>query len=137
MADNVEFVEGLYRAFAEGDIPTVLGALDDKVEWNEAEHVTFWNGAPFIGPEAVLQSVFARIPETFGTTFRIEPERILGCGDSVVLQARYKGVVQATGQELDAQVAHIWDIRDGKVVRFQQYTDTWAFERATGETPVS
>jgi ketosteroid isomerase-like protein len=29
-------VDALYRAFAAGDVPTVLGFLDDKVEWTEA-----------------------------------------------------------------------------------------------------
>jgi uncharacterized protein len=48
---------------------------------------------------------------------------------------RYHGVVQATGKTLDAQVTHVWDIANGKLVRFQQYTDTWQFAEATGETP--
>jgi uncharacterized protein len=43
--------------------------------------------------------------------------------------------VKATGKPLDAQVAHIWDFRDGKVVRWQQYTDTWQFAQVTGITP--
>jgi hypothetical protein len=41
------------------------------------------------------------------------------------------------GKPLDAEVAHVWDFRDGKVVRFQQYTDTWQFAQVTGITPKS
>jgi ketosteroid isomerase-like protein len=48
-----------------------------------------------------------------------------------------KGVAQATGKTLDAQVTHIWDLADGKLVKFQQYTDTWQFAEVTGETPVT
>lgn len=137
MSDNAELLRGLYESFAKGDVPTVLAAMDPKIEWNEAEHVTFWPGGPFVGPEAVVQGVFARIPATFGDTFRIETGRILDCGSVVVMEGRYKGVVQATGKELDVQVTHIWDVADGKVVKFQQYTDTWQFAQATGETPVT
>ena len=36
-ADNVEFVKSMYKAFANGDVPTVLAAMDDAMEWNEAE----------------------------------------------------------------------------------------------------
>jgi uncharacterized protein len=137
MSDNAEFLRGLYESFARGDVPTVLAAMDPKIEWNEAEHVTFWPGGPFVGPDAVVQGVFARIPATFGDTFRIEIGRLLDCGSVVVMEGRYKGVVQATGKELDVQVTHVWDIADGKAVKFQQYTDTWQFAQATGETPLT
>jgi uncharacterized protein len=138
VADNAARIEELYEAFGRGDIESVLQSMDPQIEWNEAEHVTFWNGAPFIGPEAVLQGVFARIGETFGDTFRIEPGRFVDCGTTVLLEARYRGVAQATGKTLDVQVAHVWDLGDdGKVIRFQQYTDTWAFAEVTGQAPVA
>jgi uncharacterized protein len=137
VADNVEFMQGLYEAFAKGDIPTVLSAMDPGIEWNEAEHFTFWPGRPFIGPEAVVEGVFVRIPATFGDTFRIEITRFLDGGPVVVMQGRYKGIVQATGKDFDAQVIHVWDIADGKLVKFQQYTDTWQAAEATGEIPLT
>ena len=58
MADNVTILRGGYEAFAKGDVPTVLGLFDAKVEWNEAEHVTYWTGAPFQGSQAVVNGVF-------------------------------------------------------------------------------
>lgn len=137
MADNASFLEGLYAAFARGDVPTVLDAMSPDIEWNEAEHVTFWTGAAFVGPDAVVQGVFARIPEIFGDTFHIEVDRLVDCGSTVLMQGRYHGVAQDTGEELDVQVAHVWDVEGGKLTRFQQYTDTWAFAEVTGQTPVS
>ena len=53
------------------------------------------------------------------------------------MAGRYKGIVQATGKAVDAQVIHVWDIADGKIAKFQQYTDTWQFAEATGETPLT
>lgn len=137
MADNAALLEGLYEAFAKGDVPAVLAAMDPKIEWREAQNVTFWTGEPFIGPDAVVQGVFARIPETFGDTFSIEVKRILDCGSTVVVEGRYHGTVQSTGRALDAEVTHVWDVGpDGKIVKFQQYTDTYQFAEATGITPV-
>lgn len=136
MADKVERVRSLYEAFARGDVGTVLGAFDAKIEWNEAEHVTFWPGSAFVGPDEVVQGVFARIPETFGDTFRINVDRVHGCGDTVIMEGRYTGTVQATGKDISAQVAHVWDLEGDTIVRFQQYTDTWQFADATGIAPV-
>ena len=63
--------------------------------------------------------------------------RIVGCGDTVLVDARYRATVKATGKPLDVHVAHIWDFRGGKAVRWQQYTDTWQFAQSTGVTPKS
>ena len=53
------------------------------------------------------------------------------------MQGRYSGTAEATGTDLSPQVAHIWDPAGDKVVRFQQYTDTWLFAQATGITPLT
>ena len=56
------------------------------------------------------------------------PEHFIEGGDTLVVEGRYRGTMKATGTPVDAQFAHIWRLRDGKVIRFQQYTDTrqWA-----------
>ena len=136
MADYVELLRKGYEAFAKGDIQMVVGLMDDRIEWYEAEHVTYWPGGPFIGPQAVVNGVFARIPNDFND-FKVDVRRIVGCGDTVLVEARYRATVKATGKPLDVQVAHIWDFRNGKAVRWQQYTDTWQFAQVTGVTPKS
>lgn len=136
MADNLSILRSGYEAFAKGDMPTVLGLFHANIEWNEAEHSTYWAGAPFRGHQDIVNGVFARLPQDFDG-FRIEIRRMLASGDTVLVEARYRGTAKATGKPLDAQVAHVWDLREGKVVRFQQYTDTWQFAQVTGKTPKS
>lgn len=135
MADNATIIRGIYEALARGDVPAVLGALHDRIEWNEAEHFTYWPGGAFTGPQAVVDGVFARIAQDL-QDFRIDVRRIVAAGDTVLVEARYRGSAKATGKSFDAQVAHVWDLRDGKAVRFQQYTDTWQFAEVTRVTPV-
>src|SRR5688572_17183326 len=65
MADSVGIVRSVYDAFGRGDVQTVLGLMSEKVEWNEAEHFPYWPGSAFIGPQAVLNGVFARIGQDF------------------------------------------------------------------------
>ena len=134
VTDNAATIRGVYDAFLRGDIPAVVAAMDPQIEWNEAEHVTYWPGTPFIGPHAVLTGVFARLAHDFDN-FRVEVGRIVAGGDTVLVEARYRGTARATGKALDAQVAHVWDLRDGTIVRFQEYVDTWQFAQVTGVAP--
>ena len=53
------------------------------------------------------------------------------------MQGRYRGTVEFTGRDLAPQVVHIWDLEGNKIVRFQQYTDTWLFAEATGIPPAT
>jgi ketosteroid isomerase-like protein len=136
MADSVGTVRSVYDALARGDVPTFLGLLSEKVEWNEAEHFTYWPGSAFIGPQAVLNGVLARIGQDFDG-FSVDVGRLVGCGETVLSEARYRATAKATGKRLDVQVAHVWDVRDGKITRFQQYVDTWQVAQVTGVTPKS
>jgi ketosteroid isomerase-like protein len=134
MADNTAFVKSIYDAFAKGDVGTVLGSLDPKVEWNEAEHFPYWPGHAFIGADAIVKGVFSRLANDWDG-FRVEVKRIVGLGDTVLSELRYHGTAKKTGKKLDAQVAHVWDVKNGKVVKFQQYADTWLIAQVAGITP--
>ena len=121
-------VRAVYDTFARGDVSTVLGALAEDAEWFEAEGNPWYLGHPFVGPQQVVEGVFARIGEEY-EDFRAEPSRFLHDGDTVAVEGRYSATShRATGRPLDAPFVHVWDVRDGRVVRFRQYTDTrqWA-----------
>ena len=38
---SIEFVKGVYGAFTRGDVPAVLGAFADDIEWYEAEGMPY------------------------------------------------------------------------------------------------
>ncbi len=120
---NSSIVDGLYKAFAAGDIPTVLGGMDSKIVWNEAEGNAYAEGNPHIGPDAILNGVFARIGadhEYFNLKDIVLHEM---SNDKVLSTLRYDAKCK-NGKSYDAQAAHFWTLRDGKVVAFQQYVDT-------------
>ena len=134
MPENATRVREVYEAFAKGDISKLLEVLDANVAWHQAEHSTYWSGKPFVGGQAVVEGVLARMANDF-ESHRIDIARVLDCGDTVLVEARYRGKIRATGLTMDAQVAHVWDFRDGKVVRWQQYTDTWQLAQVMGTQP--
>lgn len=121
--DNVARIRGLYESFGRGDVQAVLGALDPQVVWYEAEGFAFAEGNPYVGPQRVAEGVFGGIAATWDG-FRVTPERFYDAGESVIVEGRYAATSKATGRRLDAQFAHIFTLRNGRIVRFQQYTDT-------------
>ncbi|MBO9581993.1 MAG: nuclear transport factor 2 family protein [Sphingobium sp.] len=131
-AENVAIVRSIYDALATGDIPTVVNALSPDVVWNEAESFPYADGNPYVGPEAVLSGVFARLATEWDGFGALMPDFIDG-GDKVVVTGRYVGTYPATGKPMNPQALHLWTLRDGKVVSFQQYVDTLAVAKAMGK----
>lgn len=123
VAQNREIIDRLYKAFSAGDIPAVLGAMDSNIVWNEAEGNVYADGNPYIGPEAVLNGVFARISadHEYFNLKDIELHEMFN--DKVLATLRYDGKSK-NGKSYNAQVAHFWTLKDGKVAVFQQYVDT-------------
>ncbi|HSJ67697.1 MAG TPA: nuclear transport factor 2 family protein [Anditalea sp.] len=129
---NKTIIEGLYKAFAVGDIPTVLGGLDSKVVWNEAEGNAYADGNPYNGPEAVLNGIFARIGEDH-EYFNLKDIELHEMHDDKVLATLRYDAKYKSGKSYNAQAAHLWTLKDGKVVAFQQYVDTKKLHDALGK----
>ncbi|MBL7743069.1 MAG: nuclear transport factor 2 family protein, partial [Chitinophagaceae bacterium] len=100
---------------------------DAKVEWNEAESFIYGDNKPFIGPDAVVNGVFAKIGGEWDG-FTITNLQVINMDNGMVLATgRYQAKYKKNGAVLDAQMAHVWTLKDGKIVKFQQYTDTKQF----------
>ena len=121
--ENVALVQAIYAAFGTGDVPGVVSRMSPDIVWNEAENFPYADRNPYLGPEAILTGVFARLG-TEWDGFAAIPDEYLDAGDAVIVAGRYHGTYPATGRALDAQFVHVWRIEDGKAVAFQQYTDT-------------
>jgi ketosteroid isomerase-like protein len=122
--DNVALLKGLYDAFGSGDIPAVLGMMSPDMRWYQAESNPYMpSGEAWVGPDAVLNNLFMKLGAEWDG-FAVHPASFHGAGKSVIVEARYSGTFKATGKSMNAQVCHVWDVKDGKVSRFQQYVDT-------------
>jgi uncharacterized protein len=127
--EKVEIIRQMYDSFERGDVPGVLGQMDQGIEWREAENFIYADGNPYVGPQAVLEGVFMRIGSEW-ENFAVTPEEWLDAGNHVVVLGTYTGRHKETGKEVRAQFAHVWGVKGDRVVRFQQYTDTKQFAEA-------
>jgi hypothetical protein len=129
---NVEIVKGAYDAFGRGDMAAVLGAMDPAIEWRQAEGNPYMpSGEAWVGPDAILNNLFMRIGNDWDG-FKVQPKTYHDAGDTVVVELRYSGTSKATGKGMDAQACHIWEVRDGRIMSFQQYLDTAKVQEVMG-----
>lgn len=124
----MKVVRDWYDALASGDAARVQGGLADSIEWNEAEGHPY--GGIYHSPEAVIESVIGPLGEEW-ENFEADPHRFLDCDDSIVVLGTYRGAYTETGNEVEAPFAHVIDVHDGRIQRFDQYTDTVLFHDAT------
>ncbi len=126
MSQITEIIRGAYAAFAKGDIPTVLGALAPNVIWIEAEGGPY--GGTYVGPNAVLENVFMKIGGEWDA-YAAVPDEFIANDNTVVALGKYSGKYKATGKRFEAPFVHVWKFLDGKVISFQQHTDTVVHRR--------
>ena len=129
MGANADALRKLYDAFGAGDVATVLGAMDEKIDWQEPTGLPFENQ---VGPQAVAENIFGPVT-TLLEGFSVTPDEMVDGGDIVAAIGRYGGKGADTGVELDAEFVHIWRFGpDGKITGFRTYTDTHLWRQALG-----
>jgi hypothetical protein len=124
---DVETVRGAYTEFNSGNPQGVLDVLVEDVEWIEPGGGNAPSGT-FNSPQSVGDDVFSAIPQYFDE-FTAEPENFDDQGDRVVVTGRFKGKAKS-GADLDATFVHAFDMRDGKIARFENKPDQEAWTAA-------
>jgi uncharacterized protein len=125
--DNVEIVRNAYDGFRGGDLDAVLDLLDSEVELRDD---------PRLGDESYHghQGFVSFLGEWLESweSFRIEPQDYVDAGNQVVAVVRQFGRGKGSGLELDVTVAHVWVLRNGKIVELNVYLDPADALRAVG-----
>lgn len=65
-------------------------------------------------------------------SFTVHPNEFHDAGDTVVVEGRYTGTFKKTGKTMDAQMCHVFKLRDGKVTSCQQFVDTAQWQAVVG-----
>ncbi|NET62845.1 MAG: DUF4440 domain-containing protein [Symploca sp. SIO2E6] len=78
---NVEIIKGLYQAFEQGDMTSILDVLDPNVEWSESEGIPY--GRTFIGHQAIMDGVFQKIGSEWDN-FQAHVDEFIDAGDKVI-----------------------------------------------------
>jgi ketosteroid isomerase-like protein len=117
---NLEVPRRLIEAYSRGDTPSFLDRLHPDVEWIPI--MAALEGRVYRGHEGVLRWLeeLSRDWEYFDPLY----EEYRDLGDRVLIFGRWRARGRVSGVELENQpAAWLYEIKDGKVMRMQTFTD--------------
>jgi ketosteroid isomerase-like protein len=118
---SAEVARGFYDAVEGGDLPGGLALLAPDCAWTEME--SFAPAGVYRGPDEVREQIFFRIGGEW-EGFALMVDAVLDAGDKAVGIGTYSGTFKATGRSMEARVVHVFQVREDKIVAFEQFTDT-------------
>ena len=119
---NLEIVKSTYEGkTSEENGRNLAEHVAANITWTEAKGFPY--GGTYTGLENIAKNVFSRLgSEWIG--YKFTPEDYVASGDKVVAYGTYTGTYKATGRFMEARVAHVWKLRAGKIVSFEQFVDS-------------
>ncbi|MFQ5497304.1 MAG: nuclear transport factor 2 family protein [Nitrosopumilus sp.] len=117
---NQELIKKFYAAFKNNDTQTYRHLCDENIEWITLEGMPY--GGKYIGIKSIFEDYFPNMLSNF-TEFYAIPETFLESEDHVTVIGRYKGTSKK-GKKFDVSFSHIYQIKDNKILKFKQFTDT-------------
>lgn len=124
----IDTLKAAYAAFGRNDPSALFGAMHGSIDWREAEGSPMAKGNPYVGPQKIGEGVFGPLMAAVDS-FTAVPTTFIDGGDQVAAIGRYGGTMKSGGAALDAPFCHVYHFRDGKIVSFQQFTDTAQWSR--------
>lgn len=110
-SENVEIV----RRFVLGDFPEALEHVDPDIVWNPVEE------SPTQGPEAVRASTERWKREW--DDYELTLEDFEDMGDRVLATVRFRARGRGSGIVVGACLYDLFTLRDGKIVRMDQFAE--------------
>lgn len=127
MRTNLDIVSDHYTASAHQDLGAMMADVAADVQWTEM--AGFPCAGTWIGPEQVINHVF-KVLDSEWIGYKFELEQLLDADYRIVGVGLYSGTYGKTGKSMTARATHIWRLKDGKIVQFEQFTDTLLVSQA-------
>jgi uncharacterized protein len=116
---NVAALQRGYEALNRGDLSVVSELLDPEIEWHEP------GDSPEAGTHHGRDSFerFLRGWRDSFDSFQVVPEQVVERGDKLIAVVHQSGRGRTSGVEVNARLAHVWTVEDGRAVRWESVPD--------------
>lgn len=119
MSASIDVVRRAYEAFKTYDADALIEITDPEIEFVNSAAAP---GGTYRGHTGIRRYL-KEIEGAFGDRWDAEIDRIAEAGENrVILVARIFGQGKA-GEPLELHVAHVWELREGKLLRGTVYLD--------------
>ena len=119
MSTSIEAVRRAYQAFKDLDADALIAVADPEIEFGTSAAAP---GGTYRGHPGVRRYM-KEVEGAFGDRWDAEIERVADAGDDrVILIVRIFGEGKA-GEPLELRLGHVWELRNGKLLRGTVYLD--------------
>jgi hypothetical protein len=121
---HLQLVQALYEAFSRRNVGEILPLLSEDVVWTEPVHPLNPGSGTRRGKAGFLEWI--KTGHEAEEILSLEPRQFLTDDDSVAVAGHERCRVRATGRTYETDFVHLITFRAGKVVKFQEFFDTYA-----------
>ncbi len=131
MRSNLDTIRSTYEGSSAENGKNLLAVLAPDASWTEAAGFPY--AGTYVGPDAIVAGVFKRLA-TEWDGYQAKVHTYLADGDRVAAFGVYSGTYRATGKTMTATFAHLYHLRDGKIIRMEQFVDSHPVQLAIQST---
>jgi len=139
-AANIAHVQSMYAAFGRGDVAAIIAGVTPDIDW---QTVGREKDFPTLGPRkgaAQVQEFFQLVAEHEDFS-DFTPREFYAAEDKVFVLGSYNLNLKRTGKPVASEWVHVFTLKNGKVTRFREHTDTAQFAEgfagAAGNIPLA
>jgi ketosteroid isomerase-like protein len=118
---NLSIIQATYEGPSEQNGQNLLAALAEDATWTEAAGFPY--AGTYVGPENIVRNVFQRLA-TEWEGYQAKVHTYVAEGDRVAAFGVYSGTYRKTGKSMTATFAHLYRLKDGKILSMEQYVDS-------------
>jgi hypothetical protein len=129
MSRNVDALRPIYEEWGRGNFMPRFDAYADDMEWGWSDE---FPGLEGVSRDPEVRSQRLRDWLSPWDDWRCEAEEFIPSGDFVVVMTRYKGRGKGSKVAVDTRGAHVWQLRDGKVIHLEIFSSRERALQAAG-----
>ena len=119
---NLEIIKSTYEgSSSEENGENLAKYVSEDITWTEAKGFPY--AGTYIGLASVTENVFKRLGSEW-IDYKFTPDDYIANEDKVAAFGTYSGTNKITNKYFEARVAHIWHLKNGKIISFEQFVDS-------------
>jgi ketosteroid isomerase-like protein len=119
---NLDIIKSTYEGkTSEENGKNLAKYVSEDISWTEAKGFPY--AGTYIGLENVTKNVFSRLGSEW-IDYKFTPEDYVANEDKVVAYGTYSGTYKLTNKPFTARVSHIWKLKNGRIIHFEQFVDS-------------